>query len=582
MTKNREIAELFYRIADILELKGEIIFKIRAYRNAASTMESLSRDIESIYSDGTLEEIKGIGKAIAKKIGEYLETGSLNYLEELEKNIPPDLLKMLEIPSLGPKKIMALNKHLAIETIDELENAAKDGRIEVLDGFGKISQENILKGIKIFSTSRGRMLLGEAFPKASSYVGYLKEKCHENILKISVTGSLRRMCETIGDIDILVAPNEEKGEVSDIIQNIMDVFVSYPIVKEILAKGDTKCSVRFQDDTQVDLRVISGESWGAALQYFTGSRDHNIAVRKIAIGRDLKINEYGVYHRVSGDRIAGGNEEEVYRSLGMAYVPPEAREDKGEVELALSNELPELVEHSDIRGDLHIHTESSDGSMSLSDIVEQAGERNYEYVGIADHSKSLTVAQGLGSDELLMNIARIREIQDSRPDITLFAGSEVDILKGGELDYPDHILEELDFVIGSVHSGFSMNEEAMTERIINAMSTGHMDILAHPTGRKIGRREPYAVDMMKIMDAALGNSVALEINSMPVRLDLNMGNVLLAEEKGVLLSINSDAHKPHHLDVLKYGIAMARKGRARKDNIINTWDVKKLKYFFTR
>ena len=555
MTKNREIAEIFYRIADVLELKGAIVFKIRAYRNAASTIESLNRDIETIYSQGTLEDIKGIGKAIAGKIGEYLETGTLAFIVDLEKDIPPELLKMLDIPGLGPRKIMALHKHLGVETIEELEKAAEEGRIEDLDGFGKTSQENVLKGIKVFSTSRGRMLLGEASTKADDYLEYLREKCKENIFRVSVTGSLRRMCETIGDIDILVAPKEDNGGPPVIVHNIMEEFVNYPRVIEILARGDTKSSVRFRDNTQVDLRVISRESWGAALQYFTGSRDHNITVRKIAIEKDLKINEYGVYRRETEERIAGDDEREVYRSLGMAWVPPETREDRGEVELALKSELPELVEQSDIRGDLHIHTESSDGSMTLSEIVELAVERDYEYIGIADHSKSLTVAHGLGSDELLANIESIKEVQDSHSDITLFAGSEVDILKSGELDYPPDILEELDLVIGSVHSSFSIGEKEMTERIVDAMSTGHMNILAHPTGRKIGKREPYDVDIIRVMDAALDNDVALEINSIPIRLDLNMENVLLAEEKGVLLSINTDAHKPHHLDVVRAAFA---------------------------
>ena len=572
--KNREIAKRFYRIADILELKNEIIFKIRAYRNAASTIESMTTDIESTYNQGELEKIKGIGKAIAKKIGEYIETGKLGYLAELEENIHPDLLKMLDIPSLGPKKIMLLNRKLGIETIDGLENAARDGKIEVLDGFGKTSQENILKGLKVFSAARGRMLLGEALPKATDYVVYLKEHCSGDILDISITGSLRRMCETIGDIDILVAPSSD-----EIIPRIMETFVSYRPVKEILARGDTKSSIRFDDDTQVDLRVIARESWGAALQYFTGSRDHNIAVRKRAIERGLKINEYGVFERESGKMVAADNEEKVYRAMGMSYVPPEAREDRGEVELAVDDNLPQLVDIGDIRGDLHIHTTWSDGAMRLDEIVELAAERRYEYIGITDHSPSLTVAGGPDADELMDNINSIRDISKEHPEITLFAGSEVDILMNGELDYPDDVLDELDLVIASVHSGFSMEEREMTDRITNAFATGHVNILAHPTGRKIGRRDPYAANMERVMECALDHNVALEINSIPIRLDLNMNHILTAVEKEVLLAVNTDSHKPHHLDMMKFGVAQARKGRAGKENIINTWDIEKLKKF---
>jgi len=572
--KNRAIAEIFYRIADILELRNEIIFKIRAYRNAASTIESMTTDIESIYNEGELENIKGLGKAIAKKIGEYIETEKLGYLAELEENIHPDLLRMLDIPSLGPKKIMALNKELGIETIDELEKAARDGKIEVLDGFGKTSQDNILKGLKIFSAARGRMLLGDALSKATDYVDYLKDRSGGDILDISITGSLRRMCETIGDIDILVAPNNE-----DIIPRIMETFVSYRPVKEILASGDTKSSVRFEDDTQVDLRVISRESWGAALQYFTGSRDHNIATRKIAIERGLKINEYGVFDRETTKMLAGDDEAEVYRAMGMSYVPAEAREDRGEVELAVEGDFPRLVEMEDIRGDLHIHTSWSDGAMNLHEIVGLAKERNYEYIGITDHSPTLSVAGGPDTHEILDNIGQIRNISDDHSDITLFAGSEVEILKNGELDYPDDVLEELDLVIAAVHSGFSMGEREMTTRITDALSTGHVNIMAHPTGRKIGKRDAYAMDMERVMESALRNNVALEVNSMPIRLDLNMNHILEAVNKKVLLSINTDAHKPHHLEVMKFGVAQARKGRAVKENIINTWDLEKLERF---
>ncbi len=572
--KNRKIADIFYRIADILELRNEIIFKIRAYRNAASTIESITTDIESTYNEGELENIKGIGKAIAKKIGEYIETGKLGYLAELQENIHPDLLRMLDIPSLGPKKIMALNKELGIETIDELEKAARDGKIEVLDGFGRTSQENILKGLKVFSAARGRMLLGDALSKATDYVDYLKDRCGGDIIDISIAGSLRRMCETIGDIDILVAPGSDGA-----VPRIMETFISYSHVREILARGDTKSSVRFEDDTQVDLRVISRESWGAALQYFTGSRDHNIAVRKIAIERGLKINEYGVFERETAKMVAGNDEEKVYRAMGMTYVPPEAREDRGEVELAVKGDLPQLVEMDDIRGDLHVHTSWSDGVMNLGEIVELAVERKYEYIGITDHSPTLTVAGGPNADEILDHIGQIRNISDEHSDITLLAGSEVEILTNGDLDYPGEVLEELDLVIAAVHSGFSMEEREMTTRITDAISTGHVNIMAHPTGRKIGKRDAYEVDMEKMMDSALHYNVALEINSMPIRLDLNMNHILEAVDKNVLLSVNTDAHKPHHLDVMKFGVAQARKGRAVRENIINTWKIEKLKKF---
>ena len=494
------------------------------------------------------------------------------------------MIKMLDIPTLGPRKVMALNRALGIETVDQLERAAREGKIEDLDGFGLISQENILKGIEVLAASHGRMLLGEAFPKAMSMVDYLRCQCKEQISDISITGSLRRMRETIGDIDILVAPSfapdrRMNGGSHGTVDMIMDAFNSHPKVEDVLARGDTKSSVRLRDGTQVDLRVIERESWGAALQYFTGSKEHNVAVRKIAIEQGLKINEYGVYHRENGEKLAGVDEVEVYERLGLQYIPPEAREDRGELELAARGGFPELVSMEDIRGDLHIHTDRSDGTMSLCELAAQARGLGYDYVGIADHSPRMKMTRGPDARRMLEYIEETRKAREELDDVFLLAGSEVDIHRDGSLDYPDHVLEELDIVIASVHSGFSLGEKEMTERIVTALSSGHVNILAHPTARKIGRRDPVALDMRRIVEVAVDNGVALEVNSMPVRLDLNMDHILMAMEMGAKLAINTDSHTPRHLEVMRYGVATARKGRATKHSVINTWDRQKLMRF---
>lgn len=583
--KNKEIGELLYRIGDILELKGEIVFKVRAYRNAAVAVEALGENIEDVYGRGELEKIKGVGKAIGKKIGEYIETGSMAYLEEVRKEVHPDMLKMLDIHTLGPRKIMFIHRALGIETIKDLKKVAEEGRIEVLDGFGKVSQDNILSGIRIFESYRGRMLLGEAHPKAESIMEYLKERCAREISDISVTGSLRRMCETIGDIDILVAPsfaNLRGREPAEIISVVMEAFTGYPGVEAVLARGDTKSSIRLEDGVQVDLRVIEKSSWGAALQYFTGSKDHNVHLRKIAIERGLKINEYGLYDRDTGERIAGDDEVKVYEKLGLQYVPPEVRENRGEIELALRGELPELVDMNDIKGDLHMHTVRSDGSMTVRELVEEARGRGYRYIGITDHSPNVRIAGGPAASEIPGMVREVREIEEDYNDIVLLAGAEVDIMRDGSLDYPRETLRELDLVIAAVHSSFSLPEEEMTERIVKALSSGYVNILAHPTCRKIGKREAIDVDMKQIIDAAAANDVALEINAMPIRLDLNMDHVAYAVEGGARLVIDTDSHKPHHLDVMKYGVATARKGRATAESVINTWDTERLLRFLDK
>ncbi len=591
---NKDIAVLLYRIADYLELKGEIIFKIRAYRNAASTLEGLTSDIREIMNKGELENLKGIGKAIAKKIEEYIETGHIRYLDDLEDQIHPDLIRMLDIPSLGPKKVMQLHKKLGIWTLDDLKETALNDRIKELDGFGEVSQNNIIKGLETYYQAGGRMLLGEAYGKAMQYIDHLKNNCSDQIRNISIAGSLRRMCETIGDIDILVAPSnggkstdydqdfEDGDRENEIVDSIMEVFTSYTLVKDVIARGKTKSSVRFHDGTQVDLRVIDSGCWGAALQYFTGSQQHNIAVRKIAISIGLKINEYGVYDRKSKEKKAGNDEIGVYEALGLSFPYPETREDRGEIELAQSGQLPELISIQDIKGDLHIHSTESDGHMSWREVVDNAKGRNYEYIGIADHSPNLKMINAPDEIKVMENIERLRELDHDEYGIKIFAGSEVDILKDGSLDYPDHVLEELDYVVGSVHSGFKMSSNEMTKRLTDAMSTGHINILGHPTCRKIGQREPCAMDMNTVMDSAMNNNIALEINSIPVRLDLNMDHVIQAMNKGNLLSINSDGHSPHHLEGIRFGIGTARKGRATPDQVINAWTKERINKFFSK
>ena len=567
---NEDIFTILQNIAYLLEIKGENFFKIRAYRMAAESIEELPDDTVNNMSQEALEKLPHVGSAIAKKITEYQETGSIEYYETLKKEIPIELLQFLKIPTLGPKKIATIYKHLGITTISELQNAAKQGNLQDLEGFGKITEMNILRGIRFTQKTQGRALLVHADETAQRYVHYLTsspfvESCH-------IAGSLRRMKETIGDIDILITSKEP--------DTVMNYFIAYPEVNRIIAKGHTKTTVLLDNHIQVDVRVVQKESMGAALQYFTGSKEHNVSIRSLALKKGYKLNEYGLYHKKNDQLITGSNEEDIYREIGLDYIPSELRENRGEVEAAENHNLPTLIQQKNIQGDLHIHSTWSDGMHTIPEIIEQVEKMNYSYVGITDHSQSLQIAKGLRPHQVEQKINEIQSI-NTETNIQVFCGTECDILKDGTLDYPDRVLELFDYVIIGIHMGFSMNKKEATSRILKAMEHPSVTLLAHPTCRMIGHREPLPLDMSALFQKAVDTNTALEINSFPDRLDLTDYHVKQAKEYGVRFFIDTDAHAPHHLQYIKYGVATARRGWLEKKDVINTLPLTKLERYLS-
>ncbi|MGM0405776.1 MAG: DNA polymerase/3'-5' exonuclease PolX [Thermoplasmatota archaeon] len=552
---NKKIAEIFYDIADLLELEG-VDFKPRAYRKAARNIESMKEDILDYYEEDNLRDIEGVGKAIEEKINEIIETGGLEYLDNLKEELPEGLLDVMRVPDIGPKKAKKLYDELDITDLESLKDMAESGEISKIKGFGEKTQDKILRGIDMLKKISGRHLLNEVLPLADSLIEYLKPDAE----MIEKAGSLRRLKETIGDVDILASGDGSK---------LMDSFANYADVDEVLVKGETKTSVRMEGGIQADLRVIDEESFGAALQYFTGSKEHNVELRQIAIDHGYKLNEYGLFSKDDEKKVAGKDEESIYETLGMDWIPPELREDRGEIEAARNGELPQLVEFDDIKGDLQCHSDWSDGVNTILEVGRAAQEKGYEYIAITDHSESLTVAGGLDKQEIEEREEEILSAQEEL-EIKLLSGIEVDIKKDGSLDMDHETLEELDIVLGAVHSNFRMEAEEQTKRITDAFSTGLIDIFAHPTGRKIGEREPYKVDMRKIVKSAKDNSVVLEINASPQRLDLDSLDAREAMDKGVLISLGTDAHGLQHLDFMKYGVGIARRGWLEKDDVINT------------
>jgi DNA polymerase (family 10) len=559
--KNKFVADTLYLIADLLDLKGEGFFKIRAYRIAAQTIEALDEDIETIAEQGRLKSIPGIGEALAKKITELVITGKLYYLDELKKEVPEGLIDLLGIPGLGPKKVAAMYKSLGITTLKELQQAATEGILRKLFGFGEITEKNILRGIQLLEKTSGRVLLNLAYQDGMDYVMYLK-KCKQ-VQHIDVAGSLRRMKETIGDIDILASSKDPSV--------VMNCFVKYPKVSQVLAKGPTKTSVLLQDNLQVDLRVVDNKSFGAALQYFTGSKEHNVTLRNLAIKKGYKLNEYGLFDKNTGKFIAGKTETEVYDKIGFPYIEPELRENRGEFEAAKTNQLPQLVGYDEIIGDFHVHSTWSDGSDSLDTIVRAAQERRYHFIGLADHSQSLKIANGLSEARVTKKLAEIKQLKKKCPRITILCGTECDIKPDGTLDYSNKILKQFDYVLIGVHTAFKMERNTMTKRITRAMENENADFLAHPTGRVLGKRDPYEVDVDDIIDAAKRTDTRLEINAFPNRLDLDDVHAKQAKDHGVGFVIGTDSHSIHHLDFMRFGIATARRGWLEKKDILNTY-----------
>jgi len=567
--KNQFVADILYQIADLLDLKGEIFFKTRAYRIAAQTIEALDEDIADVAKENRLEDISGIGQALAKKIKELIETGKLEYFENLKKEIPEGLLVMLDILGLGPKKVASLYNNLGIETIEQLRTACIEGKARNLDGFGEITERNILRGIQLKEKTSGRVLLNLAIEDSNSYIDYLK-KCKE-IDELSIAGSLRRKKETIGDIDILTSSDSPK--------KVMDFFVKYYDVQRVLMNGLTKSSVLLNDGLQVDLRVVKKDSFGSALQYFTGSKEHNVKMRSLAIKKGYKLNEYGLFEKDTEKYIVGKTEEEVYSKLGLDFIIPELRENRGEVEAA-EKKLPKLVGYDKIRGDLHVHSLWSDGSESIETIAKHCQKMGYEYVGITDHSQSLKVVNGLSEERIVKKIKEIEKLNKKFSNFKIFCGTECDIKADGTLDYSNKTLELFDYVGLGIHTNFKMSLEEATDRIVKGIENEHVDFLAHPTCRIIGRREPFDLDIEKIFNTAVETDTYLEINAFPDRLDLNDINVKLAKEKGVKFIIGTDAHNVNHLPFMEFGVATARRGWLEKKDILNTHSVNGIEKIF--
>lgn len=583
---NQELAGIFYELAFYLEMEN-IPFKPQAYRKAALFLESLNQDAEDIYrregKEG-LEKIPGVGKGMAQKIIEYLKTGKISEYEKFKKKIPVNLKELTSIEGIGPKAVRDLYKYLKIKNLAQLEQAALKGKIRKLPNFGEKSEKNILEAVNFIKKSQGRFFLDEAWRLADKIVFQLESL--KEVEKVSVAGSLRRMKETIGDIDLL-ATIKKKVLVSEALakegnKKIMDVFTRLDGVIKIWDYGFKKSSVRFYEGIDVDLRVVTSNESGSALQYFTGSKEHNIITRKLALEKGLKLNEYGVFK--GKKRVAGKTEEEIYKIIGLPYIEPELRENTGEIEAGLKNQLPKIIGYNEIKGDLHCHSDWDGGEDSIEEMAKAAQEMGYEYIGISDHTKFLKIEHGLDENQLLEQhkaIERLnRKMQDVKCKIRVLHGCEANILEDGRLDIDEKILAKLDYVIAGIHSQMKMPKEKMNERLIRAMKNPLVKIISHPTGRLIQRRDEYQIDFEKVLNAALETRTALEVNSYPQRLDLKDSNIRKAVEKGVKICVNTDAHQKDQMKFIKFGIAQARRGWAGKDDIINSWPIKKLLEFF--
>jgi DNA polymerase (family 10) len=558
--ENIQIAKTFEEVADLLEIQGANPFRVRAYRNAARTIGALGTPVETMLKNDrhALEELPGIGGDLADKISKMCCTGELPLLAQLTRKTPESLVAMLQIPGVGPKRAKLIYKNLHVTTIAQLEKAARAGRLCKLRGMGKTLEQTILRGIAQDKAHMARVPLAEA----EAYIGPLIEKLRAmpEAEQVDVAGSFRRRRETVGDVDILVASSHAAA--------IADAFVAYSDVKRVLAHGETKCSVVFRSGLQVDLRVVPRSSYGAALHYFTGSKPHNIAIRLLGVRRHLKINEYGIFRGTQP--IGGRTEEEVFKAVGLPFIPPELRENHGEIEAARERRLPTLIELADIRGDLQMHTDATDGKNTLSEMVDACRARGYAYVAITDHTKAVRVAGGLTKVGFHKQAHAIDEIRRHISKPVVLKGAEVDILDDGSLDLDDETLAEFEVVIASIHSRFNMSKGDMTRRIVRALQHPRVHILAHPTGRLIGKREPYPVDMPEIIKVACDYGVMLEINAQPDRLDLNDLHVQMARAAGVKLVINTDAHRIQELDCMRHGVDQARRGWCEARDVANT------------
>jgi DNA polymerase (family 10) len=562
--RNEEVVAMLEETADLMEIAGENPFKARAYRRAADAIAALKEPVEELVRTKRLNQIEGVGESIARDITEFLQKGTTTRLEQLRQKYPPQLRKLLEIQGVGPRTVAMLYERLGIATVDELEAAAKAGKLTKLPGMGEQKVRNILEGIQLWRQQQGRVPLHIALAIAERIVARLREL--PQVEQILPAGSLRRWKETVGDLDILVATRDSEP--------VMERFVKLPEVQKVLAHGTTKSSVLMADNLQVDLRAVDPESFGAASQYFTGSKAHNIALRNRALKLGLTINEYGVFRETTGEKVAGETEEGVYEVVGLLWIPPELREDRGELEAAERRALPRLVTLEDIRGELHCHTKWSDGANTVEEMARAARERGYEYLAITDHSPPM--GWGVKPENFRKLIREIRQVSE-RLGFPILAGIEVDIAPDGSLHMDEDILRQLDIVIASVHSAMKMSREEMTKRIVKAMENPLVHIIGHPTGRLINQRPPYEVDLEALVERARQTGVALEINGSPERLDLNDENARYAKEAGVLLSLGTDAHHDDHLDFMRFAVAVARRAWCEPANILNTRSYEQLR-----
>ncbi len=562
----RQVIEIFNRIASLLEIKGEVIYKILAYRKAVDNLENLGREVEDIWREGTLTEIPGVGKAIAEKIDELLSTGRLEFLERLEQEVPPGLIDVLQVPDVGPKKAAMFWKQAGVTNVAELKIAAENGRLRTLPGMGEKSEAKVLAGIQAVARRTDRIPLGKAWVLAQELLAYLRSL--PGVEAVEIAGSLRRMRSTIGDLDLLAAAVDSGP--------VMQAFTNHPDVIHVLGQGDIKASVEFRHNLRAQLWVHSPARFGSALQYATGSKNHNVRLRELAIKQGLSLSDQS-FLKNDGTEILCATEAEVYATLGLPWIPPELREDHGEVQAAKENKLPQLITTQDIRAELHAHTTWSDGKLSIRQLAEAAIQRGLKVLAITDHSSSLGIAGGLSADELEKQRLEINQVQDELGDsIRLLQGCEVEIRADGELDFPDDVLKKLDLVIASLHTSLRQPREKVTGRLINAIRNPHVDIIGHPTGRMIPDREGADLDMDAVFSAAKESGVALEINSHPSRLDLDDIYARRAVEMGIFLSINTDAHSASDMDMLHFGIATARRAWVEAPSVINTWDAQHL------
>ena len=555
----------------MMDILGEDVFRVLSYRRAARQLESVTEDVEDLVREGRVDQIPGIGEALGEKIKEYVTTGRITFYDELRAKFPPGVLDLLRIRGLGPKKVKMLWQELGITDIETLRKAAETHRLSKVKGFGPKTETNILRAIELAKEGEARFLLADAYEVAEDVVRYLRERAP--VKQLIAAGSLRRMKETVGDLDVLATTNTPEA--------VVEAFTHMPGVREVVASGVKKTVVLMgagRRSIQVDLRIVDDGSWGAALQYDTGNKDHNIHLRTMAQKRGLMLNEYGVFR--DEKKIAGETEESVYGSLDLPWIPPEMREEQGEIEAAIKRELPPLVEDKDIQGEFHVHTSDTDGKESVRAMVQAAQKRGYGYVGISDHSVSSTIAFGLSAEKALARRDRFRELNREMKGFTVLLGTECDILDGGVMDYSDDVLKEFDYVIGAVHSRFTLPKQEMTARVVAAVSNPHVDILAHPTTRKIGQRDPIDIDLDEVYAACAKHGTAIEIDAYKDRMDLNGPQARAAKLAGCTISVDTDSHASAELAWMRFGVGTARRGWLTRDDVLNAWPLEKARAFF--